>query len=113
MKDRNVLNQLLSEILQYSLKTFGSRLDSVILYGSYARNEADAESDVDVMILVNEDAQELSSHRYALNSFGTGLDLKYGVLTSMVLQDADTFYKWKDVLPFYQNVLKEGVKVVA
>lgn len=113
MKGRNVLNQLLSEILQYSLKTFGSRLDSVILYGSYARNEADAESDVDVMILVNEDAQELSSHRYALNSFGTGLDLKYGVLTSMVLQDAETFYKWKDVLPFYQNVLKEGVKVVA
>lgn len=113
MKDRNVLNQLLSEILQYSLKTFGSRMDSVILYGSYARNEADAESDVDVMILVNEDAQELSSHRYALNSFGTGLDLKYGVLTSMVLQDAETFYKWKDVLPFYQNVLKEGVKVVA
>ena len=113
MKDRNVLNQLLSEILQYSLKTFGSRLDSVIFYGSYARNEADAESDVDVMILVNEDAQELSSHRYALNSFGTGLDLKYGVLTSMVLQDAETFYKWKDVLPFYQNVLKEGVKVVA
>ena len=113
MKDRNVLNQLLSEILQYSLKTFGSRLDSVILYGSYACNEADAESDVDVMILVNEDAQELSSHRYALNSFGTGLDLKYGVLTSMVLQDAETFYKWKDVLPFYQNVLKEGVKVVA
>ena len=113
MKDRNVLNQLLSEILQYSLNTFGSRLDSVILYGSYARNEADAESDVDVMILVNEDAQELSSHRYALNSFGTGLDLKYGVLTSMVLQDAETFYKWKDVLPFYQNVLKEGVKVVA
>ena len=113
MKDRNVLNQLLSEILQYSLKTFGSRLDSVILYGSYARNEADAESDVDVMILVNEDAQELSSHRYALNSFGTVLDLKYGVLTSMVLQDAETFYKWKDILPFYQNVLKEGVKVVA
>ena len=113
MKDRNVLNQLLSEILQYSLKTFGSRLDSVILYGSYARNEADAESDVDVMILVNEDAQELSSHRYALNSFGTGLDLKYGVFTSMVLQNAETFYKWKDVLPFYQNVLKEGVKVVA
>ena len=113
MKDRNVLNQLLSEILQYSLKTFGSRLDSGLLYGSYARNEADAESDVDVMILVNEDAQELSSHRYALNSFGTGLDLKYGVLTSMVLQDAETFYKWKDVLPFYQNVLKEGVKVVA
>lgn len=113
MKDRNVLNQLLSEIMQYSLKTFGSRLDSVILYGSYARNEADAESDVDVMILVNEDAQELSSHRYALNSFGTVLDLKYGVLTSMVLKDAETFYKWKDVLPFYQNVLKEGVKVVA
>lgn len=113
MKDRSVLDQLLSEILQYAMKTFGSKLDSVILYGSYARNEADSESDVDVMILVNEDARALSSHRYALNAFGTGLDLKYGVLTSMVLQDAETFYKWKDVLPFYRNVATEGVKVVA
>ena len=112
MKGRNDLNQLLSEVLQYSMKTFGSRLDSVILYGSYARNEADDESDIDIMILVNEDAQELSSYRYALNSFGTGLDLKYGVLTSMFLQDAETFYTWKDVLPFYKNVLEEGVKVV-
>ena len=112
MKGRNDLNQLLSEVLQYSMKTFGSRLDSVILYGSYARNEADDESDIDIMILVNEDAQVLSSYRYALNAFGTGLDLKYGVLTSMVLQDAETFYTWKDVLPFYKNVLEEGVKVV-
>ena len=100
MKVRNDLNQLLSEVLQYSMKTFGSRLDSVILYGSYARNEADDESDIDIMILVNEDAQELSSYRDARNSFGTGLDLKYGVLTSMVLQDAETCYTWKDVLPF-------------
>ena len=73
MKVRNDLSQLLSEVLQYSMKTFGSRLDSVILYGSYARNEADDESDIDIMILVNEDAQELSSYRYALNAFGTGL----------------------------------------
>lgn len=113
MKDRNVLNQLLSEILHYARSTFGPRLDSVILYGSYARNEADAESDVDVMILVNEDPQELASHRYALNAFGTGLDLKYGVLTSMLLQDSETFYKWKDILPFYRNILQEGVRVVA
>jgi hypothetical protein len=35
------------------------------------------------------------------------------MLLIMFLQDAETFYKWKDVLPFYRNVLKEGVKVVA
>ncbi len=113
LKGLDVLNQLLSEILQYSLKAFGSRLGSVILYVSYSCSEADAESNIDVMFLLNEDAQELSSHRYALNSYGTGLDLKFGMLTSMVFQDVETFYMGKNVLPFYKNILSNGVKVVA
>lgn len=105
------LTQLLSEIAQHAAESFGDRLESVVLYGSYARNEADAESDVDVMILVDAPKEYLSRERYSWNEFGTSLDLKYGVLTSMLLQDAETFHKWKNVLPFYQNVLAEGVRV--
>lgn len=113
MNDSVRLNQLLSEIARYAAETFGAQLESVILYGSYARNEADSESDVDVMVLVDAPKEELAKLRYPWNHFGTELDLKYGVLTSVILQDSETFHKWKDVLPFYQNVLKEGVRISA
>ena len=112
MNERD-LKQLMSDIAAHAYKSFGSKLDCIILYGSYARNEAEDGSDVDVMILVNMTQAELQKLRYQWNQFGTSLDLRYGVVTSMLLQDAETFYKWKDVLPFYQNVLKEGVRYVA
>ena len=104
---------LVDEILQRAKKEYGSKLDSVILYGSYARNEADDESDVDIMILVDEDREKLLAQRYNWNCFGTDLDLKYGVLTSMKLQDTKSFYEWREVLPFYRNVLNEGVRLYA
>ena len=104
------INALVTEILQHARAEFGQKLDSVILYGSYARHQADEESDVDVMVLVDETYDILSSRRYPWNRFGTELDLKYGVLTSLKLQDTETFYKWKDTLPFYKNVLSEGVR---
>ena len=36
------MNRLLSEIAQHAVESFGPKLESVVLYGSYARNEADA-----------------------------------------------------------------------
>ena len=59
------LHQLLSEVLAHAQDCFGSNLDGVILYGSHARGDADEESDVDIMILVRQPAEqnEKSSRR--------------------------------------------------
>lgn len=35
-------------------KTFGNRLDRVVLYGSFARGEATSESDMDVLVVLKE-----------------------------------------------------------
>lgn len=113
MISQQSLSQLLEEVYQHAVGEHGDKLDSVILYGSYARGEADPESDVDIMILVNEDRSTLAHHRYAWNQFGTVLDLKYDVLTSFHLQDAQSFNDWKETLPFYRNISREGVKISA
>ena len=57
------LHQLLSEVLAHAQDCFGSNLDGVILYGSHARGDADEESDVDIMILVRQPAEQLARQR--------------------------------------------------
>lgn len=84
---------------------YGDRLKKVILYGSYARGDYDAESDIDMMVLV-EQAGDVFSPFCDLTA---SMLLQYGVLVSVTVKDAAMFDKYKDVLPYYQAVQKEGI----
>lgn len=64
---------------------------------------------IDIMIMVDLTKEELSKYRTPLNNFCADLDLENNVLLSPKLQSRSFFDEWKQVLPFYQNVLKEGV----
>lgn len=111
MCSKAVLDQLLAEVARYARECFGDSLEAVILYGSYARGDADDESDIDIMLLVKQSKADLAVQRKAWNCFGTDLDLKYGVFTSFKLQDSETFHAWLDHLPFFRNVNQEGVRI--
>ena len=113
MCDKASLAQLLKDVYQYAQKCFMDDLDAVILYGSYARGDSNAESDVDIMILVAQTSEQLAQQRKTWNRFGTDLDLKYNVVTSFKLQDLKTFNEWREVLPFFRNVESEGVRISA
>ena len=39
------------------------------------------------------------------------LELKYGKVLSPIIKNQDFFDYWSDTLPFYRNIVKEGVKV--
>ena len=105
----NQVDEILEQVKNFSVGRFGDKLVSVILYGSYARGDYEEDSDIDIMILVDMDASALSRYQTEFSHFGTGVDLNYDVLTSFLLQDKNTFESWKHVLPFYRNVIAEGV----
>ncbi len=46
------LRLILSDVTAGLREIFGEKLENVILYGSYARGDADEESDIDVMALI-------------------------------------------------------------
>ncbi len=91
---------------------FGNNLRDVKLYGSYARGEQTDESDVDVFVLVDMPKSKLNSYRRRVSDISSELDLKYGTLLSIKLQDTDTFYRYNKTLPFFKNVVSEGQSVV-
>jgi len=103
----------LTRIRKFAEKLFGEKFDSVILFGSYARGDNDLESDFDVMVIVDLEPDMLDTYKYEFACFGTDLDLEYGVLHSFVLQDKATFEYWKETIPFYKNIVVEGIAVNA
>ena len=71
------------------------------------------ESDIDVMALVDLSAGELARYRRQISDFSSNLDLKYGVLLAIKLQDRATFDFYGAASPFFQNVMREGVSLVS
>lgn len=39
------------------------------------------------------------------------LELKYGKVISPVIKNQQFFEYWSDTLPFYRNIVKEGIRV--
>lgn len=54
MQATNSLARVLDQIRPKLASAFGSRLRGIVLYGSYARGEATEDSDIDLMILLDE-----------------------------------------------------------
>ncbi len=107
---KNQLDEIIHKIVDFSRETFAEKFNSVILYGSYARGDYDEESDIDIMIMVDMSREELANYRRLINNYCADLDLQYNVLLSSKLQSKPIFEKWKNIISFYQNVIKEGVK---
>ena len=86
---------------------YGDLIDSVILYGSTARGTRTDDSDVDVAILLHTGATR--EMREQMLDLVVDLELACGKVLSVLCIDYEKFTEWKDTLPFYKNIRKDGV----
>lgn len=103
--------EIMHEFIEGSKPIFGDALRKVVLYGSYARGDYDAESDIDVMLLIDKDDEELRRDIDKIISLETDIGLKHDVFISPLLQSNEKFQRYLSVLPFYQAVEREGVVI--
>jgi len=83
-------------------------LQAIILFGSVARGTATEESDLDIAILVNSDDKSMYDQ---LLDVVVRIDLDNDVVISTTIIEKEQFDTWKDVLPFYKNISKEGIQL--
>lgn len=90
-------------------KIYGSHLQQIILYGSYARGDYTADSDVDIMILLDMSDLEIKDYRHQLSDMTYDFNLDYDLDIKPIAKSEIHFKKWVDNYPFYANIHKEGV----
>lgn len=100
------LNAVHSDVIRIMQDVYGDRLDKIILYGSYARGDFHAESDIDYLVVLN-DANvsafmEVANTRPALNTVfdDSGIDVSTFVVSSEKLITSTR--------PFFKEVRKDG-----
>ena len=107
------LNQITNEVSQGVQRILGDKLHKIILYGSYARGDYNSESDVDIMVLADIIDDEKRLFQKAINKIASNVSLENDITVSIFLKDMNFFYSHKDLLPFYRNVLAEGIEIYA
>ena len=106
----NSNKELMSEIKRMIKKLgviYGDLLQEVILYGSYARGTQTEESDVDIALLLSR--KPASKMTDKMIKCVSEAELNTGKVLSVVDIERDSFDHWKNALPFYRNIQKEGI----
>jgi predicted nucleotidyltransferase len=101
------LNSLLPDIENVIRTAFGSKVIKIILFGSYARGDHNIESDVDILVLVNDN--DLRKYRKDRVKIITEFLEFHNLLLSIRIINAANFSTYKDVIPFYRNVMSQGI----
>ena len=100
------LSGLLDRLARELKPIFGERYRGLVLYGSYARGEADEGSDVDVLLLLDSDVAWWSEYRKAEPGVWP-LSLESGYVISLSLVSVEAYREPRK--PFLMNARKEGV----
>jgi uncharacterized protein len=101
---RGILRNLHSELV----RCLGDELYSVILYGSHARGQAGPDSDLDVLVVVQDDSDYAELIRRTSVAV-SALSLENDVVISRVFVSRKRFES--EQTPFLLNVRREGVAI--
>ena len=100
------VQQILRELKERLSQLYGARLRGLYLFGSHARNEADDESDVDVLIVLDR-VDDYSEEIRRTSEVMSDASLKYGVTLSRYFSSEA---RWQeDTTLFYLNVREEAI----
>ena len=105
------LAEMTREIVSLYENVYGEDLVDVYLYGSYARGDYSDQSDVDFVAIVHGDRRSLQEKLRTVWDVSSEIGQNYSVVISPTVIPYDEFETWRTRLPYYQNIITEGLQV--
>ena len=101
---------ILASVYQSCNQIFDGCVCEAFLYGSYARGDNTNESDVDILITADLTQEQISSEWQTLAALSSRLGLDNDTVISIQVIPNAHFRRYADYLPFYRNILQEGIR---
>lgn len=111
MCDKSQLNKITGQIIEAYRDIYGQAIKTIVMYGSFARGDFDNESDIDFAAIVEGKRQALQKQLEKVWDKASDIGLEYDAVVSPVVIPYEEFIKYKDKLPYYRNIDKEGIIV--
>lgn len=102
------LNLILAKLRDYFQIVYGRQLVHLILFGSQARQEADSDSDIDILVVLNRSIDAWTENERTA-TFISELCLEYGIVISVIFTSSVQYQAQKTAL--FRNIDREGILV--
>ena len=96
---------VIRQFVRQAQERYPTHIHKIILYGSVARGDANADSDIDLLVLWNGDEHE---GWRAMTGLAFDVMVDSGEYLSVKVMNAETF---SGASPFGHNVMREGITV--
>jgi uncharacterized protein len=98
------IETLLPELFLELKRVLGDQIERIIIYGSYVSGSYTHESDLDIMVL--SENQDIKSYEPGILDIIVNLSIKYNIVLSILLENLSNYTNRMRYVPFYQNVAK-------
>ncbi len=102
------VKQLVNQIKKHLIKEYGEKIKEIIIYGSYVRGEATKDSDIDVLVVIDDSLNPFEV-RESLSDIIFDILLEKQELISVIPVPETIFKNYKS--PFILNVKEEGMVI--
>lgn len=107
MNSKITIKPIVTKFKREIRKITGDNLKKIILFGSHARNEEVKYSDIDIILLFqDEPSEEIKSK---IKEISNSLSLQYDVVIAEIFLTQSEFQTYQT--PFLLNIKKEGIAI--
>ncbi len=108
MRNNKEIKLILKKLKNFIVKNYGNKVKKVILYGSYAKGNPKEDSDIDIMVVVDNSVNSYKIEE-ELNEILFDILIEYRKLVSLLVVNEGLFQNYKS--PLFSNIKEEGIVV--
>lgn len=105
------INNISKQMSQFYRSVYGDSIVAIYLYGSYARGNYDDESDIDITAIVRGERLDLQNKLKKIWEQSAEIGIENDVIVSPTVIPFDEYEEYKEILPYYINIWKEGKQI--